>query len=81
MSVELDILSMIRRTTGLSIVKWAENNLTDSNAVYKSASGLGIRRVRVIMAVLMNKRPSELWLNRGSVTDSLDDFEYENYNT
>jgi len=80
MSVELDILSMIRRNTGLSVVKWAENNGTDSNTVRKSACGSGIRRIRVIMAVLMNKRPSELWLDRGSVTDSLDDFAYENHN-
>lgn len=61
------------KTNNLRVEAVARDLKVNRSAVYQSLRGAGSRKIRVHIAQLLNKRPSELWKENDPYELALDD--------
>jgi predicted DNA-binding protein YlxM (UPF0122 family) len=63
-------------TQNQAIIELAKELKVQRNAVYQSINGGGSRKIRVHIAVKLNKKPSQLWQQNDKESIALDDALY-----
>jgi len=64
------------RTIELTVADWARKYGFNRAVVHQSTTGHGSREIRTHLAVVMKRKPSEIWPNRSKKARVLDDRRY-----
>jgi len=76
-SVGLAIINIIRQNTSININELTKILNINRATFYESANGRGTRHHRVLIALLLNAKPSIIWPNRSEQIKQRDDNVYE----